>query len=359
MVTINPIITQLTQILRTTTINTAIKIMPYYAVAKGKRRGIFETWAECQESIKGVAHAKFKKFDSYAAAEEFVNMYNGKEIKSVTMQELASPEVKVESDEDLETYHDAFLTDDMNDNDILVAEHISKIDSIFESFKSKTKDLLTQFNEVAESYKNSIMEEMLNFKGKVLNDKVGTSNIKSATTPKRKRTTDNENTDQKKRKEKHALPVDKDGFVHVYTDGACENNGRPNCKAGLGVWFGENHPLNVGEPVKGRATNNVGEIQACTRAVEIAHSAGVKKLCINTDSQFVINSMTTWLPNWKKRDWKLKDGGPVKNKHDFIDLDNACQLVDVKWNYVKGHAGIAGNEGADALARKGAQMFGK
>lgn len=41
--------------------------------------------------------------------------------------------------------------------------------------------------------------------------------------------------------------------------------------------------------------------------------------------------MTTWLPNWKKRDWKLKDGGPVKNKHDFIDLDNACQLVDVKW----------------------------
>lgn len=42
-------------------------------------------------------------------------MYNGKEIKSVTMQELASPEVKVESDEDLETYHDAFLTDDMNE----------------------------------------------------------------------------------------------------------------------------------------------------------------------------------------------------------------------------------------------------
>lgn len=139
---------------------------------------------------------------------------------------------------------DKFLTQwQYFSNDILIAEHISKIDSIFESFKSQTKDLLTQFNEVADSYKNSIMEEVLNFKGKVLNDKGDISNIKSVTTPKRKRKTDNENTDQKKRKEKHALPVDKDGFVHVYTDGACENNGRPNCKAGLGVWFGENHPL--------------------------------------------------------------------------------------------------------------------
>lgn len=87
----------------------------------------------------------------------------------------------------------------------------------------------------------------------------------------------------------------------------------------------------MSEPVKGRATNNVGEIQACTRAILVAHEAGVEKLCINTDSQFVINSITTWLPNWKKRGWKLKDGGDVKNKYDFIDLEKATNLLEVKF----------------------------
>lgn len=46
-----------------------------------------------------------------------------------------------------------------------------------------------------------------------------------------------------KKRTKYELPVDEDGFVHVFTDGACENNGRVNAKAGLGVWFGDNHPL--------------------------------------------------------------------------------------------------------------------
>ncbi|KAF2897049.1 hypothetical protein ILUMI_09128 [Ignelater luminosus] len=78
-------------------------------------------------------------------------------------------------------------------------------------------------------------------------------------------------------------------YVVVFTDGACENNGKLNAKAGIGVWFGNNHPLNVSEPVTGRATNNTAEIQACVRAVNIAHGSGIKKLKIKTDSQFVIN----------------------------------------------------------------------
>lgn len=60
----------------------------------------------------------------------------------------------------------------------------------------------------------------------------------------------------------------------MYTDGACENNGRAGAKAGIGVWFGENHALNVSKPVKGKATNNVAEIQACISAVQLAREQG-------------------------------------------------------------------------------------
>ncbi|CAG2067159.1 unnamed protein product, partial [Timema podura] len=125
--------------------------------------------------------------------------------------------------------------------------------------------------------------------------------------------------------------LDQQGFVQVYTDGACEKNGFAGAKAGIGVWFGMNHPLNTSEPVRGRATNNTAEIQAAILAIELAKSAGVKKLCINTDSQFLINSITKWIRKWRRNNWKLTDGGPVKNKEDFVTLDAAMKSVVVKW----------------------------
>lgn len=148
-----------------------------------------------------------------------------------------------------------------------------------------------------------------------------------------------------------------ENFVVVYTDGACENNGRPNAKAGIGVWFGDEHPLNVSKPVQGKATNNVAEIQACVAALRIATENNIKRLCIKTDSQFVINSMTKWINRWKKNNWTLSTGGAVKNKEDFVKLSALCDQVTVKWEYVAGHSGITGNEKADSLAREGAMLY--
>ncbi|XP_069686371.1 uncharacterized protein [Periplaneta americana] len=149
--------------------------------------------------------------------------------------------------------------------------------------------------------------------------------------------------------------VDKDGYVEVYTDGACEQNGRVGAKAGIGVWFGDNHPLNYSERVRGRLTNNTAEIQAATCAVDLAKRAGIAKLLIHTDSQFLISCITVWIHKWKTNDWKLKDGGPVKNKEDLIALDQALEGISVRWNHVRGHRGNHGNEMADALARAGAK----
>ncbi|XP_066998099.2 uncharacterized protein rnh1 isoform X1 [Anabrus simplex] len=151
---------------------------------------------------------------------------------------------------------------------------------------------------------------------------------------------------------------DSEGYVIVYTDGACELNGRKGAKAGIGIWFGDNHPLNCSEPVQGRATNNTAEIQAAVHAIEIAKRAGVKKILINTDSKFLISCITQWIHKWKKNNWTLINGGSVKNKEDLVNLDEAMKGISVKWNHVRGHQGIHGNEMADKLARAGADRYG-
>jgi ribonuclease HI len=69
-----------------------------------------------------------------------------------------------------------------------------------------------------------------------------------------------------------------------------------------------------------------------------------------TDSKYVCEGIREWLPNWKRRDWKTADRKPVKNVDLWQALDAAAQVHQVSWRWVKGHAGDAGNEMADALA---------
>ena len=151
-------------------------------------------------------------------------------------------------------------------------------------------------------------------------------------------------------------------WVMVYTDGACPNNGKGGARAGIGVWWNHGHKHNVSERVKGeKQTNNVGEIQAIVRAIEVAFQMKtVRKLQINTDSEFTINSVTKWMSGWKKKGWKKADGKEVANKEDFMILDNVLQKakdiekIEIKWQHVRGHAGVEGNEEADKLAVAGA-----
>lgn len=119
---------------------------------------------------------------------------------------------------------------------------------------------------------------------------------------------------------------------------------------------------NTAAPVIGPATNNRGEIQAVTKAIELAVGVGIKKLCINADSHFVIRSVTEWFPNWKRRSWRLSSGGPVKNETDFRKLDHVIESnphLEIRWKYVPAHTGIRGNERADELARLGSLSYQK
>ena len=151
-------------------------------------------------------------------------------------------------------------------------------------------------------------------------------------------------------------------WVMVFTDGACPNNGKGGARAGIGVWWNYGHKHNVSERVKGeKQTNNVGEIQAIVRAIRLAFEMkNVRKLQINTDSEFTINSVTKWMSGWKKKGWRKADGKEVANKEDFMILDEVLQKakdiekVEIKWQHVRGHAGVEGNEEADKLAVAGA-----
>jgi ribonuclease HI len=77
------------------------------------------------------------------------------------------------------------------------------------------------------------------------------------------------------------------------------------------------------------------------------------RVVLHTDSQYVQKGITEWIRGWKARGWKTASKEPVKNADLWRKLDEVVRSHDIEWIWVKGHAGHAGNERADALANRG------
>ncbi|MBL4712755.1 MAG: ribonuclease HI [Gammaproteobacteria bacterium] len=136
--------------------------------------------------------------------------------------------------------------------------------------------------------------------------------------------------------------------VDIYTDGACRGNPGPGGWGASLRYNGQQKDL-FGSEVE--STNNRMELMAVIQALEsLTRPCTVK---IFTDSKYVLDGMTKWLPNWKKKGWKTAAKKPVKNVELWQRLDAAVQVNEVSWQWVKGHAGDEGNECADALANRG------
>ena len=88
-------------------------------------------------------------------------------------------------------------------------------------------------------------------------------------------------------------------------------------------------------------TNNMGELKAVLDLFEATASRPEAKLRVYCDSQYVINSLTKWMPGWKKKGWKKSDGKPVLNRDLLEALDQALTGRDYEFIWVKGHAGAA------------------
>ncbi|XP_070705530.1 ribonuclease H1 [Pempheris klunzingeri] len=262
----------------------------FYAVKKGFKPGVYTSWDECKTQVEKFPAASFKKFASEKDAWAF---FRGAEPSAV-------PEVKTAA-------------------------------------------------QIVESAVNLLPKrgpEPLEYIP--LGKKRSHSNEEAESHPKRVKQSESSSSEST------------DGFTYmgdavvVYTDGCCTANGRKGARAGIGVYWGRHHPLNVADRLQGRQTNQRAEIQAACKALEQAKENNIKKLVLYTDSKFTINGVTSWVKNWKLNGWRLKSGGQIINKEDFVKLDRLNAQVEVIWMHIPGHAGYTGNEEADRLSREGA-----
>uniref|UniRef100_A0A8C3PBP1 Ribonuclease H1 n=2 Tax=Chrysemys picta bellii TaxID=8478 RepID=A0A8C3PBP1_CHRPI len=265
----------------------------FYAVRRGRRIGVYQTWEECREQVNRYPAASFKKFASEADAWSFVG--------SEALQSSS---------------HSAGTNG------------ISSLTQKSDSYWNELETASPSYSICKRPYEQSLEEE---------------SNRKHV------------------KYETYSAPsVSKDKFsymgdsVVVYTDGCCSSNGRRKARAGVGVYWGPDHPLNTSDRLSGRQTNQRAEIHAACRAIEQAKSQNIKKLVLYTDSKFTINGITSWVDNWKNNGWRTSTGKDVINKEDFERLDKLSEGMEIQWMHVPGHAGFTGNEAADRLAREGA-----
>ncbi|XP_078503998.1 ribonuclease H1 isoform X2 [Lissotriton helveticus] len=268
--------------------------MFYYAVRAGRKPGVYKNWDECKAQVDKFPSARYKKFASEEDAWAFVGIDQNPRPAAQPVQET----------------NDVHLPVKCEKKDIKIEKS---------SPKKRTHGQISSLPEVQSQPKRPRC-------------------IKLCDVPQ----------------------LDENKFTYmgdstvVYTDGCCSSNGKSKARAGIGVYWGRGHRLNVGDRLDGRQTNQRAEIQAACRAIEQAKSQNISKLVLYTDSKFTINGITKWVKNWKKNDWKLTTGKPVINKEDFEKLDELVQDIDVTWMHIPGHAGFAGNEEADRLAREGA-----
>ncbi|XP_065112922.1 ribonuclease H1 isoform X1 [Paramisgurnus dabryanus] len=264
----------------------------FYAVRKGFRPGVYKTWDECKNQVDKFPAAIFKKFASEEDALAFVR------------NQSKAP---------------SYGTSEGVDHEVLPPRNIPSSSSVVPIGGKRTHE------ESEDEGKSSVKRAKL-------------------IEPPQPKTS----------------AVSSDGFTYmgdavvVYTDGCCSANGKQGARAGIGVYWGPGHPLNVAERLPGRQTNQRAELQAACKALEQARELNFKKLVLYTDSKFTINGITCWVKNWKTNGWRLKSGGIVINKEDFQKLDKLNAELEVIWMHIPGHAGFLGNEEADRLSREGA-----
>ncbi|XP_068136443.1 ribonuclease H1-like [Hyperolius riggenbachi] len=272
----------------------ALALRMFYAVKKGREPGVYNTWEECKEQVDRFPAAKYKKFASEEEAWKFVR--DGVGVPAPTKASENGSNAQSLDTSKVKRYH------------------------INPAYSAKRP------------LENS-------------------SSSKDPVSPKRTKLID---ISELPPQPGHSFTHMGDATV-VYTDGCCSQNGRIKARAGIGVYWGPSHPLNVAERLEGRQTNQRAEIQAACRAIEQAKSQNITQLVLYTDSMFTINAITKWIHSWKQKGWKLSTGKDVINREDFEKLDKLTQGINVKWMHIPGHAGFGGNEAADKLAREGAK----
>ena len=140
-------------------------------------------------------------------------------------------------------------------------------------------------------------------------------------------------------------------MIKIYTDGSCLNN------PGNGGWAAI---ININDDIKKISgsvkdtTNNKMELMAPIKALQTIKEK--QPIEIYTDSQYVKLGITDWVHKWIKNNWLTSKKEQVKNKELWIQLYNLNKSHEIKWIWVKAHAGNILNEEVDLLARQAAEL---
>ncbi|KAH9928081.1 ribonuclease H-like domain-containing protein, partial [Fomitopsis serialis] len=264
----------------------------FYAVAKGHNPGVYLTWDECSPQVMGFPGSTYKKFTNAAEAEAWV----------ASAAEGSS------------------------------AAHTSA--------PASSRSLTAAATRASSSTTARTIAKLPSSPPSPAKPRSSTKPVSASAEPVAKR-----------KRSLAGQPVeDESGWLIVYSDGACKGNGKVGSVAGVGVWWGQKR-------CPGVQTNNRAELIAIVRVLETApHDK--RQLLIKTDSQYSINCFQTWLPGWIAKGWRNSKGEPVKNRQLIQYLSalldqRALEGQKVRLQYVRGHAGEEGNEGADFLANVG------
>ncbi|KAK5172623.1 uncharacterized protein LTR77_002743 [Saxophila tyrrhenica] len=368
--------------------------LKFYAVRVGKEPGIYHTWAECLEQVKGFPKASFKSFTSLTDAQAFVNNEPGASGSSGSaggkfygVQSGRVPGWKGPK-------HKVFKT--RMEAELFVAEgqqnHLANGDTTVDSIELPDAGNYAKKAKTGKGKKNGIKEEEFsdlgleggeyepgdgplpagaedNFDPTITLDKTtGTARYKIA--------------DEMAQTKYQASGHVKDAAIRIYTDGSALSNGQSGAIGGVGVYFGPLDKRNLSEPLTGtKQSNQRAELTAILRALEVAPRD--RKIVICTDSKYAIQCCTEWFVKWRINDWRNASNKPVENKDlvtKIIDMLeeryrlNAHRVDDeekendgsgghwargpagVKFEWVKGHAKDVGNTAADELAVNGARV---
>ena len=143
--------------------------------------------------------------------------------------------------------------------------------------------------------------------------------------------------------------------VTLHTDGSCLSNPGPGGWAAVLQWRDEKRELSGAMP---DTTNNRMELQAAIEGLNALKRP--MEIDLHTDSKYVMQGVTDWMPRWKANGWRTAAKKPVMNQDLWQALDEALKRHRVDWHWVKGHAGNELNERCDELARASAtELAGK
>jgi ribonuclease HI len=143
----------------------------------------------------------------------------------------------------------------------------------------------------------------------------------------------------------------KENKIIIFTDGASKGNPGPG-GYGAVVVLPEGKVIELGGGEK-KTTNNRMELTGAVEALShlpLSDEGGLREVEVYTDSKYLINGVTGWIYGWQKNGWKTKEKKEVLNKDIWEKLAELIKDRKIKWNYVGGHVGVAGNERCDEIA---------